>query len=414
VTLEIYLFPSAPVATNEVACEGGMIPDLTASGTTLTWYSDAALTLVVGNGPTFATGQTTVGVYTYYVSETDINGCESPATAVTLEIYPRPIPIISAIGPTQVCSGVDVVIELDSVYDLYLWNDGSSNAEFVANSTGDYSVVVTNSFGCTNNSNIVHIDVQNIVFADFYFDGLCVNDSTYFISNSYSVSSVINLLRWDFSNGFISYKDSVSFMYNLPGDYEVSLFVETDIGCNDSITKIVSIFGNPEADFTYSPFIASTLYPELTFINTSINGSPFLWEFGDSISSSLENPSHIYENPGVYDVLLIVKDLNDCVDSTIKEVIVYYDFVLHVPTAFTPNDDNDNDVFGPQGLRMEKYKSYEFLIYNKWGQILFRTTDINESWDGADFPTEVYNWLLIITDELGRVRKENGLVTLIR
>ena len=92
----------------------------------------------------------------------------------------------------------------------------------------------------------------------------------------------------------------------------------------------------------------------------------------------------------------------------------FYDFVLHVPTAFTPNDDGDNDTFGPQGLRMEKYQSYEFSIYNQWGERLFETTDINEWWDGADLPTEVYNWLLIITDELGRVRKENGLVTLIK
>jgi len=94
VTLEIYAIPSAPTATNEVACEGGVIPDLTTTVATSTptfWYSDAGLTAVIGNGSTFATGQTTAGIYTYYVSETDVNGCESAGTTATLEIYAIPI-----------------------------------------------------------------------------------------------------------------------------------------------------------------------------------------------------------------------------------------------------------------------------------------------------------------------------------
>ena len=86
VTLEIFALPTAPIVINEVACEGGVIPNLTASGSNLTWYSDAGLTSVVGNGTTFSTGQTLVGVYTYYVTETNIDGCESVATLVTLTI----------------------------------------------------------------------------------------------------------------------------------------------------------------------------------------------------------------------------------------------------------------------------------------------------------------------------------------
>ena len=71
-------------------------------------------------------------------------------------------------------------------------------------------------------------------------------------------------------------------------------------------------------------------------------------------------------------------------------------------------------LLAPSGLRMEKYQSYEFQIFNQWGERIFETTDIKEWWAGADFPAEVYNWVLIITDELGKVRKENGLVTLIK
>ena len=91
VTLTINAFNSIPLAFNQSACFGTTIPDLTATGvgSTFTWYSDAALTSVVANNSPFATTQTTVGVYTYYVTESQ-NGCESPAATVTLTIYAIP------------------------------------------------------------------------------------------------------------------------------------------------------------------------------------------------------------------------------------------------------------------------------------------------------------------------------------
>ena len=92
VTLTINSFTTPPLSSPQTACSGSAIPDLPATGvgTTFTWYSDAGLTTVVGNNSPFSTGQTAVGVYTYYVTESQ-NGCESPASAVTLTIYAAPI-----------------------------------------------------------------------------------------------------------------------------------------------------------------------------------------------------------------------------------------------------------------------------------------------------------------------------------
>ena len=352
------------------------------------------------------------GTFQLIVEELNTNGCFG-YDSILVEIHDKPTPIISALGPVQVCLGIDVILQVDTIFDSYLWSDGSSASELVVDTTGNYSVVVTDAFGCVNNSNSILVDVQSAT-ADFYYEGICLNSPTTFFSNSLSVGGVVSSLSWDFGNGVQSYKDSVSYSYNMISNYEVSLSVETNAGCKDSIVKTVSIFGNPTANFTYNPYMISTLNPEINFVNTSTGSGEFLWGFGDSIYSVIENPSHIYDDPGVYDVILIVKDVNECADSITKHIIMYYDFVLHMPTAFTPNDDGDNYLFGPQGLRMEKYESYAFYIYNQWGERIFETEDINEWWTGADFSAAVYSWLLIITDELGKVRKENGLVNLIK
>ena len=95
--LTINSFTTAPLSSNQTACFGTTVPDLIVSGlgTTFTWYSDVSLTLVVANNSPFSTGQTAAGTYTYYVTESQ-NGCESPATTLTLIIYALPLtgPII--------------------------------------------------------------------------------------------------------------------------------------------------------------------------------------------------------------------------------------------------------------------------------------------------------------------------------
>jgi len=353
------------------------------------------------------------GMFVLIVDELNASGCFG-SDSILVEIHDKPSPIISALGPVLICEGVDVMLQIDAVYDSYVWSDGSLLSELLVDNTGDYSVIVTDEFGCVNQSNSIFIDFQSNLSADFYFEGLCVNDNTKFFNTSFSQGGIITSLIWDFGNGVQSYKDSVSYSYNLVGDYQVSLFIETAAGCKDSIIKTITVFENPQANFTYNPYTISTLNPEINFFNTSANGNQYLWNFGDSIYSAIESPSHVYDDPGMYDVMLIVKDVNECMDSISRNIIMYYDFVLHVPNAFTPNNDGDNDQFAPQGFRMDKYKSYSLYIYNQWGEIIFETEDINEWWDGADSQNGSYAWSIVIVDELGEVRKKVGEVLLIK
>ena len=384
------------------------------NGSNYDWkiQNTSVATILSGNGTEhIIMNLNSSGVFFLIVDELNSSGCFG-SDSILVEIHDKPTPIISASGSVQVCLGVDLII-VNTIFDSYLWSDGSSSPELVIDNPGNYSVIVTDEFGCINNSNSILVDVQSAT-ADFYFEGICVNSPTTFLSTSFSLGDVINSLSWDFGNGVQSYSDSVSVSYNLIGDYHVSLFIETAAGCKDSIVKTITIFENPKANFNYNPYTISTLNPDINFVNTSTNASLYLWDFGDSISSIIESPSHIYDDAGVYDVMLIVKNINECMDSITKNIVMYYDFLLHVPTAFTPNDDGDNDQFGPLGLRMEKYVSYGLYIYNQWGGVIFETEDVNDWWDGADSQNGTYAWAIVIVDELGKVHKKVGEVLLIK
>lgn len=388
------------------------------SGSIYTWkLSNTFYSTIISDSDTehIVISLDSVGIFKLYVEEYNSSGCIG-YDSVLIQVHENPMPKILADGPIEVCKGTDVLLYLDEpdLYDSYLWTDGSSGSELLISSTGEYSVVVSNEFGCTNNSNTISVNIDADLNADFSIEGFCLNRPTNFISTSFSSGSSIISYRWDFGDGAFAYTDSVLHLYNELGEYEISLLIETDIGCKDLESRYLTVFDNPEADFTYSPFSVSTLNSEVNFINHSMNISSYVWVFDDSIYSFVENPSYIYEDPGVHDVLLVVEDVNECVDSISKYIMVYYDFVLHVPNAFTPNNDGDNDAFSPQGLRMNKYQEYELCIYNKWGDVIFKTQDINDSWEAKDNPNGVYNWVVIITDELGAVRKMTGVVTVIK
>jgi len=177
VILDIYSLPSSPVATNEAVCEGGVIPDLTATGTSVVWYSDAALTAAVGNGSSFATGQSNTGVYTYYATQNDGNGCQSSATTVTLEIYSLPIsPVsINEIG----CEG-GVIPDLTATGSSVVWYSDASLTTVVSNgspfatgqtNSGVYTYYVTQSNvnGCESAATAVTLTISPFVSAPLVF-----------------------------------------------------------------------------------------------------------------------------------------------------------------------------------------------------------------------------------------------------
>ncbi|MEN8928095.1 MAG: gliding motility-associated C-terminal domain-containing protein, partial [Flavobacteriales bacterium] len=141
------------------------------------------------------------------------------------------------------------------------------------------------------------------------------------------------------------------------------------------------------------------------------------YTFGDGNTSNLSNPVYSYRDTGDFLVWQYVTNDFGCRDSISKEIYIQF-ITSYVPNAFTPNKDGLNEVFMPvvSGHNPEKY---EFTVYNKWGEMIFRSKSNTEGWDGTfngiESPNGIYVWTLVTSSKVGTESfVDRGHVTLVR
>jgi gliding motility-associated-like protein len=186
---------------------------------------------------------------------------------------------------------------------------------------------------------------------------------------------------WSASGGQVSGSSnqpmiSVDWDESISGN--VSLVVSDNNGCS-SFPASLNVFFNtlPEAAFS----IVAPDYPHtgenFSFVNESIGGLIYNWNFGNGESSNAINPVEDFEEPGFYLVNLLVVDENGCRDSVRQEVQIPEELIF--PDAFSPNGDGVNDVLQIQSSGM---KQYALQIFDRWGNLLFETNKPGFHWDG--------------------------------
>lgn len=233
-------------------------------------------------------------------------------------------------------------------------------------------------------------------------------------------------LLWNiYNDSTFTYTDDAQTLHvSLPdeGLYSVSLLVSSAPGCSDSLTlnNIIHVSGFPHADFTYGPNEPEN-GQEVFFYNLSTgdNITGYVWNFGDGHSSYLEEPSHVYhlQESDLMTVHLTITNADGCSDDTLQIIPVEDNFAFYVPNGFTPNTDGKNEIFLP---KVKDVANYELMIFNRNGEIVFHTTNLEEGWDGtfkgSPAPEGVYLWKIQYArigtpDEM---MSKTGTVTLIR
>ncbi len=396
-----------------------------------------------GTGSTASVTVSPLVTTVYTVNATDANGCAAAPVNVTVTVNP-PLSVVS-VGAASICPGASTPISATGSNGtggpyVYSWSpaSGLSNANISNPSaspavTTVYTVTVTD--GCsppvTSTVTVTVLPLPVVVFSGNILAGcspLCVT----FTDASTVAGSTIASWNWNFGDGSPNdlTQNPPTHCYTNTGTtnatFTVALTVTSTLGgCVSTATYLnyITVYANPIAEFTASPNPANILEPTVNFTDQSTSTSPitsWTWDFSDgTANSNLTNPTHNFPNAfaGTYDVTLTVVDGNGCIDDVTHTIVIDPEFTFFIPNAFTPNGDGVNDFFQGQGIGIAKY---EIMIFDRWGNLIWYTDDINKLWDGkANHGDEmaqqdVYVWKVKLTDVFNKKHNYIGTVTFVK
>jgi gliding motility-associated-like protein len=289
--------------------------------------------------------------------------------------------------------------------------------------------IATNAFGCADTLTqpiIIQPEppIPNFTYADSVG---CSPLSVAF----YNRSTYGREYLWDFGDKGISAERDPVHVFTKAGKYTVKLTV-SGFGGVRSITKdtVIEVQQFGSALFTSSPLPGQeVIIPETRVEFRPLypcNTCTYLWSFGDGKTSSEPYPKHLYATAGLFDVALTVTSSNGCVSiDTVKNAVLTIEKRLIIaPTAFAPSragsnggyisNSSDTKVFYPFTQGMVKMK---MLIFNRWGQLMYQSTDVGRGWDGyhngAIAPADTYVYRIEASFANGESTTVVGDVTLI-
>ena len=373
------------------------------------------------------TTQSLVGIPAgqYSLAVTDSNNCVSsmlfnitqPQTSLAIVVTQVPVSCFGyANGQMNVIAAGGI-----SPYN-YLWSNGQNTATIDSLTAGLYTVTVTDDNGCQVTQNQVLTQPDSLV-ADFNSNAVfgCIPFEAQLINNSLGNYASAT---WTIGNGDQLFNlDTAYYQFNYPGCYDITLTLTSPNGCMATTTQYsaICVVSGPIANFYSNPQEIDFYTGDIQFINTSAGANNnYFWYFGDGTQGQSFSPFHNYpaQTVGTYEVMLVAIDSNGCVDTTLQVYQLNEIIVMNVPNAFTIDDNNLNDAFKPIFSAPEAIVTYDFSIYNRWGQLIYQTKDPMDAWDGKYLgkfvQTGAYNWTVNYTDTNKASRFANGHVVVLK
>jgi len=243
-----------------------------------------------------------------------------------------------------------------------------------------------------------------------------------------------NSYQWDLGYNNQSSTDKIPdpMTYDTAGMYIVRVSVKGDGGTSWDY-KTIQVYPKPAVDFNFDPkyaWLRSQTEPgtPIKFFNNTYNAVAFEWNFDDGESSNERQPQHEYMEAGTYYITLRAENEFGCWDTLTGELpaIIEGHGQLRFPNAITimpgsPADEyyehgnNANRrVFRPLNQGVEKYK---LEIYNRWGELIFESDDVNRGWNGfikgEPVKQDVYVWRVTATFTNGQPYVAAGDVTVL-
>ncbi len=278
----------------------------------------------------------TVGNYDVHFTVTDANGCiDDTVTGIIVNALPQASFVATTVCPGFACDLSDAsTIAGGGGIANWHWDIGDNgsietntqNGSKIWNSGGNYNVElrVVSAEGCEDSV------VQNVLIypkpvANFSSTTVCFGTTTEFTDNStVSMNNAVSMWDWDFDDLNSSTNQNPTNDYGVHGLYNVTLMVETNNGCRDTVTNQVEVYSKPVIDFSTQNVCE---YDSMIFVNNttipSADAMTYVWSFGDNSVLSVESPTHLYNTEGVYSVNLEATSLNGCISDSTIDVEVY-------------------------------------------------------------------------------------------
>ncbi|MCC7501789.1 MAG: PKD domain-containing protein [Flavobacteriales bacterium] len=411
-------------------CKTG-IAELSASGAGGTGTIDLNWSQgLVGSGPHAVSP---VNTTLYSVCASDANGCMSDTLDVTVTVLPN----IAFTMPDTVltCPEVDVVLNAapvtggDGQY-LFDWqgNGPVPSSSYTVNLTASQLFCVTVNDGCETpvQTRCTYVSVTPIPDLVLTVDS-ALGCEPFAVEFTVLDTTTGAQVQWDFGDGVTTPgPPEVGHTYADPGSYDVSVLVTWPNACQDdtTLTSLVVVEPLADANFFWNPSPTSILTPTLTFTeDAGPYATQYVWDFaGLGTATGPEATFTFPDQVGfTYPVELWVTNYLGCADSVVKLVEVKDEFLIYVPDVFTPDGDGINEVFRVMGNDIDP-REFELLIFDRWGEVVFSTTDPNKGWsgafgggDGEAVQEGVYPWRLRAASRYSQERRELfGHVTLLK
>jgi gliding motility-associated-like protein len=419
ITVTVNSLPTTPIITSVGAttiCLGTSVTLNSNASSANQWFLNGNV-IVGANSSTYTA--TSSGYYT--VISSNANGCYSLVSNTdTVTVNLLPSGNIQPITQNYICDGNSIILKTGGNFKFQWQNNntpiiGATDSNYTAFIGGNYSVQYTTAFGCTSiSTNSLNITLIKKPIIDFSFTARCINQPIIFqnLSDS-SKSGAVNWL-WRLGNGVTSPLFNPTFTYSNANTYLISL-IGTNISCSslsDSVSKQLVLEQNP-APITY-PVIDAKIQSPIQLQARNI-GTSFNWNPSTGLSNpNISNPLATLNNQQLYKVVITDNAGCNVVDTQLVRIFNGYD--VFVPSGFSPDGDHVNDILRPIliGIKNINY----FKVFNRWGQLIFETNQMNNGWDGTYLskpqPSETYIWMIEAVDLNDKIIDKSGKSTLIR
>lgn len=399
-TVTVYVFDVTTSSGEDTAiCVGGEALLTSSGGETYLWDPPEDL-----DDATIANPKASPPLTTYYtVDITTLDGCLVQDTIKVQVDHDVPYP--NLIDEVDLCKGDSIRITAGGASD-YLWTPDYNisdptiyNPYVYPEVDTDYSVTFTNA--CGSSYDTVHVNVIIINGNASPDTIICPGDSAFLWATGG------DFYQW-YPGAYLSNATSSSTVSTPPHDMLYTVYVSDINGCVDSADVFVELY-NPPA-ITVSPAVYPIAGDTIT-IWAEADGSIY-WTPPHNISCQTCPTTIVWPEVETF-YTATVTDLNGCTNYAV--VPVYFDPLIYVPNAFSPDGDSFNNVFRAIAHNIDEF---EMHIFNRWGELIYTMDNLDDYWDGSYknslVTDDVYVWQIVYTDLKGIAHELRGHVVLLK